>query len=429
MSQEEYKSTVDLYDQYVAPTYGRFNICPTRGEGVFLWDENGRKFLDFSGGVAVNSLGHSPPDLLKVISNQAADLVHCSNLYQHRGQAELARLLTEEVVRINGKCFFCNSGAEANEGLIKLARKFGEISPSTNGEPRREIVSFTGSFHGRTTGGMAATGQEKIRSGFGPLMGGFKHLPFNDVSELINGVNDNTAAILMEPIQGEGGIKVASPEFLSAVQEICQTRNILLFFDEVQCGIGRCGDLCGWRMISNDSEIIPDAISWAKGLGGGFPIGAIWIRDKIVNDSVLCDLLGPGTHGSTFGGSPLVSSVALAVVRKIIDENICDDVIKMNAMINRELQSQPIPFITELRGLGLMLGFQIDVNAINGIGDFQKNDKTPALFLVELLAESGLLTVPAGSDVIRWLPPLIVKENEIMEALGIMRTVFEEINT
>ncbi|MDP6860705.1 MAG: acetylornithine transaminase [Verrucomicrobiales bacterium] len=429
MSQEEYKSTVDLYNQYVAPTYGRFNICPTRGEGVFLWDENGRKFLDFSGGVAVNSLGHSPPDLLKVISNQAAELVHCSNLYQHRGQAELARLLTEEVVRINGKCFFCNSGAEANEGLIKLARKFGEISPSTNGEPRREIVSFNGSFHGRTTGGMAATGQEKIRSGFGPLMGDFKHLPFNDVSELINGVSDNTAAILMEPIQGEGGIKVASPEFLSAVQEICQTRNILLFFDEVQCGIGRCGDLCGWRMISNDSEIKPDAISWAKGLGGGFPIGAIWIRDKIVKDSLLCDLLGPGTHGSTFGGSPLVSSVASAVVRKIIDENICDDVIKMNAMINREVQSQPIPFITELRGLGLMLGFQIDVNTINGIGNFQKTDKTPALFLVELLAESGLLTVPAGPDVVRWLPPLIVKENDIMEALGIMRTVFEEINT
>ncbi|MDC0048776.1 acetylornithine transaminase [Verrucomicrobia bacterium] len=429
MSQEEHKSTGDLYRQYVAPTYGRFNIFPKRGEGVFLWDENGSKFLDFSGGVAVNSLGHSPPDLLKIISNQATELVHCSNLYQHRGQAELARLLTEEVVRIKGKCFFCNSGAEANEGLIKLARKFGQVSPSSTREPRNEIVTFNGSFHGRTTGGMAATGQEKIRSGFGPLMGGFKHLPFNDVSELINGVSDNTAAILMEPIQGEGGIKVASPEFLSAVQEVCQTRNILLFFDEVQCGIGRCGDLCGWRMISNDPEIKPDAISWAKGLGGGFPIGAIWIRDKSVNDLTLCDLLGPGTHGSTFGGAPLASSVALAVVRKIIDENICDDVMNMSEMINRELQSQPIPFITELRGLGLMLGFQIDVDAINGIGDFQKTNKTPALFLVELLAESGLLTVPAGPDVIRWLPPLIVKENEIMEALEIMRTVFEKINT
>ncbi|NCG26174.1 MAG: aminotransferase class III-fold pyridoxal phosphate-dependent enzyme [Verrucomicrobiales bacterium] len=429
MSQEEHKSTGDLYRQYVAPTYGRFNIFPKRGEGVFLWDENGSKFLDFSGGVAVNSLGHSPPDLLKIISNQATELVHCSNLYQHRGQAELARLLTEEVVRIKGKCFFCNSGAEANEGLIKLARKFGQVSPSSTREPRNEIVTFNGSFHGRTTGGMAATGQEKIRSGFGPLMGGFKHLPFNDVSELINGVSDNTAAILMEPIQGEGGIKVASPEFLSAVQEVCQTRNILLFFDEVQCGIGRCGDLCGWRMISNDPEIKPDAISWAKGLGGGFPIGAIWIRDKSVNDLPLCDLLGPGTHGSTFGGAPLASSVALAVVRKIIDENICDDVMNMSEMINRELQSQPIPFITELRGLGLMLGFQIDVDAINGIGDFQKTNKTPALFLVELLAESGLLTVPAGPDVIRWLPPLIVKENEIMEALEIMRTVFEKINT
>ena len=269
MSQEEHKSTGDLYRQYVAPTYGRFNIFPKRGEGVFLWDENGSKFLDFSGGVAVNSLGHSPPDLLKIISNQAAELVHCSNLYQHRGQAELARLLTEEVVRIKGKCFFCNSGAEANEGLIKLARKFGQISPSSTREPRNEIVTFNGSFHGRTTGGMAATGQEKIRSGFGPLMAGFKHLPFNDVSELINGISDNTAAILMEPIQGEGGIKVASPEFLSAVQEVCQTRNILLFFDEVQCGIGRCGDLCGWRMISNDPEIKPDANIMGKGIGWG----------------------------------------------------------------------------------------------------------------------------------------------------------------
>ena len=164
-------------------------------------------------------------------------------------------------------------------------------------------------------------------------------------------------------------------------------------------------------------------------MGGGFPIGAIWIRDKSVNDLTLCDLLGPGTHGSTFGGAPLASSVALAVVRKIIDENICDDVMNMSEMINRELQSQPISFITELRGLGLMLGFQIDVDAINRIGDFQKTNKTPALFLVELLVESGLLTVPAGPDVIRWLPPLIVKENEIMEALEIMRTVFEKINT
>jgi len=429
MSQEEQKSTVDLYSQYVAPTYGRFNIFPQRGEGVFLWDENGSRFLDFSGGVAVNSLGHSHPDLVKVICNQADELVHCSNLYQHRGQAELARLLTEEVVGINGKCFFCNSGTEANEGLIKLARKFGEVSPSSIGEPRHEILSFNGSFHGRTTGGMAATGQEKIRSGFGPLMEGFKYLPFNDVTELINGVSDKTVAILMEPVQGEGGINVASSEFLSAVQEICQKKNILLFFDEVQCGIGRCGDLCGWRVIPNAQEIKPDAISWAKGLGGGFPIGAIWIRDKSINDLSLCDLLGPGTHGSTFGGAPLASSVASTVVRKIIDENICDNVINLGELINRELQSRPIPFITELRGLGLMLGFQVNSKAINEIRDFQKTNKTPALFLVELLADSGLLTVPAGSDVIRWLPPLIVKENEIMEALEIMRTVFERINT
>jgi len=429
MSQEEQTSTVDLYSQYVAPTYGRFKICPKRGEGVFLWDENGIKYLDFSGGVAVNSLGHSHPDLIKVISDQATDLIHCSNLYQHRGQAELARLLADEVVGINGKCFFCNSGAEANEGLIKLARKFGEISPSSTGDPRHEIVSFYGSFHGRTTGGMAATGQEKIRSGFGPLMEGFRYLPFNDVDELLNGVGDNTVAILMEPVQGEGGINVASAEFLSAVQELCQTRNILLFFDEVQCGMGRCGDLCGWRMISNDLEIKPDAISWAKGLGGGFPIGAIWIAEKEVNDSKLSDLLGPGTHGSTFGGSPLASSVASTVVRKIIDEKICDNVIKLGELVKNHLQSHPISLITELRGLGLMLGFQVDAKAVNGIEDFQKTNKTPALFLVELLAESGLLTVPAGPDVIRWLPPLNVMEDQIMEALDIMRTVFENINT
>ena len=220
--------TISLYDKYIVPNYGRFPIMPVKGNGSFLYDENDNRYLDFSGGIAVNSLGHSNEKMVQVLADQSSQLIHCSNLYQPRIQGELAKIITEEIIGYEGKCFFCNSGAEANEALIKIARKFGEINPGPSGAPRREIISFNGSFHGRTTGGMAATAQIKIKSGFGPLMEGFKHVDFNDISGLEKAVTEDTAAILLEPIQGEGGINVANKEFLLRCESICNEKNILL---------------------------------------------------------------------------------------------------------------------------------------------------------------------------------------------------------
>ena len=239
--------TINLYNKYIVPNYGRFPIMPVKGDGSFLYDEDGTRYLDFTGGIAVNSLGHSNKIMLEALAKQSSQLIHCSNLYQPRIQGELAKVIVEEIVVFDGKCFFCNSGAEANEALIKVARRFGVINPSSSGVARKEIISFNGSFHGRTTGGMAATGQKKIRSGFGPLMEGFKHVDFNDITGLENAVSENTAAILVEPIQGEGGINVSNSDFLLRCQSICNEKNILLLVDEVQCGIGRCGTLNGWQ--------------------------------------------------------------------------------------------------------------------------------------------------------------------------------------
>ena len=307
-------STADTFQQHVLPTYGRFPLVPVRGEGCRLWDETGKRYLDFCTGIAVCSLGHCHPRLVAAIREQAGKLLHCSNLYQIPQQAELAAEINTHHVRIPGKVFFSNSGAEANDGLIKSARRFGHKRTQPDGSPRFEVITFQQSFHGRTLGSMSATGQAKIQEGFDPLLPGFRYLPFNDIAALEAGIRPETAAILLEPIQGEGGVNTATPEFLRAVAKLCKKHDLLLLFDEVQAGFGRCGDSMAWRMIA--PEIQPDGISWAKGMGGGVPIGAFWLNDRAIDDAgtALSSLMGPGSHGSTYGGNPLVCAAALAVL-------------------------------------------------------------------------------------------------------------------
>jgi acetylornithine/N-succinyldiaminopimelate aminotransferase len=376
--------TISLFERYVMPTYGRQPLVFVRGEGARVWDADGKEYLDFGGGIAVNVLGHAA--LADVLKKQADILVHCSNLYYSEPQGLLAKKLVE-LVGIDGKCFFCNSGGEANEALFKLARKFG------NG--RYEVLTFQESFHGRTLAGISATGQEKVKKGFEPMVDGFRHVPFNDLDAVAKAVGPKTAAILLEPIQGESGIRPAKAEFLRGLRRLCDERELLLMFDEVQCGVGRTGEFCGFKAIAPD--VVPDAISWAKGLAGGFPIGAIWVRKPFA------DLLGPGTHASTFGGTPLACAVSLAVLNQI--EKLLPNIREVGEYFIEKLRGLPVK---EVRGLGLMIGVELNVEA------------KP---VIAKLAERGLIGVIAGTHVIRFLPPLNITRAEADEAVRKLKEV------
>jgi len=415
-------NTTDLFAQHVLPTYGRFPLVPTRGEGARLWDDAGKCYLDFCTGIAVCSLGHCHPRLVAAIRDQAGKLLHVSNLYQIPGQAELAEEINTHHVRIPGKVFFGNSGAEANDGLIKSARRFGHRRPQPDGLPRFEVITFQQSFHGRTLGAMSATGQPKIQEGFDPLLPGFRYLPFNDIAALENGIRPETAAVLLEPIQGEGGVICATPGFLRAAASICHKHDLLLLLDEVQTGFGRCGDAMAWRMIA--PEILPDGISWAKGMGGGLPIGAFWLNDRPIDPAgtPLSSLMGPGSHGSTYGGNPLVCAAALAVLREIRERELATQAILMEVRIRETIRQWKLPIITEVRGQGLLLGVGLDPALIP-----TPEGKTPALVVVTRLMERGLLVPPAGSNTIRLLPPLNVTETEIDEALAILKQTLNEL--
>lgn len=378
-----------LYEQYVMPTYGRYPLALVRGRGARVWDADGREYLDFGGGIAVNVLGHAHPAITAALTRQSQELIHTSNLYYTAPQGRLAKKLVE-LVGIAGKCFFCNSGGEANEALFKLARKAGHE------QGRYEILTFLNSFHGRTLAGISATGQEKVKKGFEPMVDGFRHVPFNDLDAVAKAIGPKTAAILLEPIQGEGGITPAAPEFLRGLRRLCDERGLLLLFDEVQCGVGRTGEFCGFKSLAPD--VVPDAISWAKGLAGGFPIGAIWARTPFA------DLLGPGSHASTFGGTPLACAVALAVLDVIEGENLM-----ANARTQGEYfveRTRRLPGVTQVRGVGLMLGVELD------------RENKP---VIAKMAEHGLLGVPAGTKVVRLLPPLNVTRAEMDEAIAKLR--------
>jgi predicted acetylornithine/succinylornithine family transaminase len=377
---------IGLYDKYVMPTYGRYPLVFVRGQGSRVWDADGKEYLDFGGGIAVNVLGHAA--LANALARQANILVHSSNLYYTEPQGRLAQKLVELVgvtgsnPATAGKCFFCNSGGEANEALYKLARKFG------NG--RYEVLTFLNSFHGRTLAGISATGQEKVKKGFEPMVDGFRHVPFNDLDAVTKAVGPKTAAILLEPVQGESGIRPATPEFLRGLRRLCDEKNLLLMYDEVQCGIGRTGEFCAWRAIAPD--VVPDAMSWAKGLAGGFPIGAIWARGPYA------DVLQPGTHASTFGGTPLACAVALAVLDEVTQ--LLPNVREVGSYLSAQLRTLPVK---EVRGLGLMIGIETAVE--NKI-------------LVAKMAEHGLLGIPAGTHTVRLLPPLNITRAEADEAVA-----------
>ena len=416
-------STEQLMHDYVLGNYGRFPIAFSRGEGVWLWSEEGRRYLDFSSGVAVCALGHSPKVMVEALATQAAKLIHCSNLYWIREQAELARFVVETMMEQPGKVFFCNSGAEANDGLIKLARKRAwEKYGADSG--KNVVITCKQSFHGRTLGGIAATGQEKVKVGFDPLLPGFLHVPFNDPATLREAVNETTAAILFEPVQGEGGINTATPEFFAEAAKLRDEFDLLLMFDEVQCGAGRTGDWCGWRTVLEGSGVAvePDAVSWAKGFAGGFPMGSFWVADEHAA------ALGPGTHGSTFGGTPLACVTAMAVLGEIEKAGVLANVKRQESRIRESVAKWDFAILRELRGVGLMLGFVLDTEAMGSVAGFAESGKTPSLFVVNAAREAGLLTVPAGETVVRWLPPLNVTDVEVDEALALFHAVLSTLS-
>jgi acetylornithine/N-succinyldiaminopimelate aminotransferase len=412
--------------RYVIPNYGRYPLWPERGQGTQLWDRDGKRYLDFAGGVAVCPLGHCHPAVTEAISTQAAKLVHVSNWYCIAGQGELAAVLVEDVVGIPGKCFFCNSGAEANEGLLKLARRY---AVQKRGLKAGKIITFSQSFHGRTLGAMFATEQKKIWGDFGldPADLGYVHLPFNDVKalEAAFASNPDIAAVLLEPIQGESGVNAATPEFLRATQRLCRENQALFLLDEVQCSFGRAGELAGWKAIIPGDEIVPDGVSWAKAIGSGFPLGSFWVRDVALADgSHLCDLLGPGSHGTTYGGSPLACAVGLATLRTIIDEDLCSHAQKMGSYIRGEVEKWSHPLISAFRQMGLFIGFELAAEKLTPLA----GEKAPSIFLAAKLLEAGLLTVPAGPNVVRWLSPLNITQAEAAEALQIMRSVLDSLS-
>jgi len=386
--------TISLFDRYVVPSYARYPYVFVRGKGARVWDADGKEYLDFGGGIAVNVLGHAA--LAQVLAKQADVLVHCSNLYYTEPQGLLAKRLVELVglegkPATAGKCFFCNSGGEANEALFKLARKFGNEHGGCY-----EFLTFENSFHGRTLAGISATGQEKVKHGFEPPVDGFRHVPFNDLDAVAKAVGPKTIAILVEAIQGESGIRLATVEFLRGLRRLCDERKLLLMFDEVQCGMGRTGQFCGFRAIASDVQ--PDAISWAKGLGGGFPIAAIWVRGPYA------DVLGPGTHGTTFGGTPLACSVALAVLDALERGGLQRNAREVGEYFIGKLRAlaAKCPTIREVRGLGLMIGIELTLEA------------RPAVIK---LAEQGLIGIAAGTNVVRFLPPLNITRAEVDEAM------------
>lgn len=374
-----------LHQHYVMPTYAP-GMTLVRGSGVHLWDDTGREYLDFMAGIAVCNTGHCHPAVVAAIQHQAATLMHCSNLFHNPVQPRLAQRLSN--LTLGGKIFFCNSGAEANEALFKLARKWG--SP----EGRYEIITMKNSFHGRTLATMTATGQTKYQKGFEPLMPGFVYAEFNNLDTVRAAVTPATVAILCEAVQGEGGVVPADPAFITGLRALCDEKNLLLLFDEVQCGMGRTGKWFGFQHYG----VRPDGFSMAKALGGGFPIGAVAVTPE------LSDVFQPGNHASTFGGTPLASAAALAVLETIEKEHLINNAVRMGALFMEGLNAlaRKQACIQTVRGLGLMIGVVLSI---------------PAKPVETKLRENGLLCIATGENVLRFVPPLVVTADQIQQAL------------
>lgn len=407
-----------LFQQYVVPSYGRFELALSHGQGSWLWDVNGKRYLDLGGGIAVNALGHANAEIADTLAAQARKLVHISNLYYHEPQGRLAQKIVSHLAP--GKVFFCNSGAEANEGLYKLARKFG------HDEGRFEIITAVNSFHGRTLAGISATGQDKVKKGFEPMVPGFRHVPFNDLQAVRNAISPATVAVLIEGVQGEGGVTPATPEFLLGLRALCDEKKMLLLMDGVQCGHFRSGKFQSFQRIlegvPGGEKFLPDGLSMAKSLGNGFPIGAFWIREPHA------DLLGAGTHGTTYGGNLLGCAVALKVFEIIERDGLADNARKLGEFFRDGITAlaRKYPAVVKgPRGLGLMIGIELgDKEKIPALAG---SDKAAAIQFVNKLHEAGLLTVPAGTQIVRLLPSLNLTQVEAEQGLQIIESVVAKL--
>jgi acetylornithine aminotransferase/acetylornithine/N-succinyldiaminopimelate aminotransferase len=412
----QFASVRELFTKNVVPSYGRFEIVLSHGAGSYVFDVAGKRYLDLGSGIAVCCLGHAHPAITEALVEQSRKLIHVSNLYFTEPQGRLA---AEIVRRLGaGKVFFANSGAEANEGLYKLARKFG------HDEGRFEILTATNSFHGRTLAGIAATGQDKVKKGFEPIMPGFRYVPYNDLAAARAAISPATVAILIEGVQGEGGVTPATPEYLLGLRALCDEKKLLLLLDGVQDGHFRTGKFQSFQRIlegvPGGEKFLPDGLSMAKSLGGGFPIGAFWAR------APFADLLGPGTHASTFGGTPLACAVALKILEVIQNEKLDENARKLGAWLQSELDrlARKYPTVVKRsRGLGFMLGLEL----AEKIPAFAASDKSAALQFVNRLHAAGVLTVPAGTQIIRLLPPLNLKPQEAGEGIARIEEVVKSL--
>ena len=444
----QYETIRELFTKNVIPSYGRFELALSHGAGSHLFDVNGRRYLDFGGGIAVCSLGHAHPAITEALVEQSSKLVHVSNLYYTEPQGRLAQALVELIGP--GKCFFSNSGGEANEGLFKLARKFG------HDEGRFEILTAVNSFHGRTLAGISATGQDKVKKGFEPMTPGFRHVPYNDLAAMRAAISPATVAILVEGIQGEGGVTPATPEYLLGLRTLCDEKKLLLLMDSVQCGHFRSGCFQSFQRIlenvaqaslpassggipaasSRNTELgssvnpqagkpalpgfLPDGISMAKSLGGGFPMGAFWVR------APYADLLSAGTHGTTYGGSPLACAVGLKVLEVIEKEKLADNARNMGEFLVEGLQqiAKNYPqFVRGVRGLGLMLGLELAPE----IPSLKVEGKLQSAIFAARLQEAGLLMIPAGPNILRILPALNLTRGDAEEGLIILERVVAKL--
>ena len=386
-------------DKYMFQTYGRFPVTLVRGDGCRVWDENGKEYIDFVAGIAVCSLGHSSPVVTKALAEQSKELVHVSNLYYTVPQTRLARLLVEN--SFADRAFFCNSGAESNEAAIKLARRY---SNEKYGPSRNTIITMENSFHGRTMATLSATGQDKIKKGFDPLLHGFKFVPFNDADAIENAIDETVCAVMLEPIQGEGGVVCPEPGYLKAVREICDRKNILLIFDEVQVGTGRTGKLFAYENF----DVEPDIMTLAKALGNGLPIGAMLAKEE------LNSAFGPGSHATTFGGTPLVTAVAEAVVKSLLEDGILEKCSETGEYFRRKLfeLKEKYGFIKDVRGYGLIIGMELNM---------------PGAGIVTQCMDKGFLTVCAHEKVLRFVPPLIISKEEVDSLVNCLDEIFGNI--
>jgi len=386
----------NLDEKYVIHTYKRASLVLVKGKGTRVWDSEGKEYLDFVAGIAVNGLGHCHPKVVKAIRKQVSQLMHISNLYYIEPQVKLAKLLAEN--SFGDKSFFCNSGAEAVEAAIKLSRKYGK------GE-RYEILCMEGSFHGRTLATLTATGQEKYRKGYAPLTLGFKIVPFNDLEKVKEAISHRTVAVMLEPIQGEGGINIAGDDYLKDIRKLCDENDLLLILDEIQCGMGRTGKLFCYEHYG----IEPDIMTLAKSLGGGFPIGCMITKDRIAS------FFSPGDHASTFGGNPLACSAARAAIAAILEENLIENAAQVGGYFIEKLKElqKKYSFIKEVRGKGLMIGVELD---------FEGKD------IVTKCQEKGILINCTVDKVLRFVPPLIVTKEEVDKVITALDEVFGRSN-